>query len=403
MPPKFWKYLFAALNAFLMLIFAFYLISLPYVHGDDMLIIEYGAKIKNILLGLERKPPKDSFIFINVAYDRQLSDKLDTNGFVIGKEAIVHRKKLAQFFEIIGKKPQNQKFILCDIHFADSSSANLCEGDSLSYDFRLAKALEKLPNIILSYHLDDEGKAEYPIFRNVPRGLSDYATPDNIFLKFKLVLQDSLKTTPLLMYEYLHKKKLEKGYFFDKINGDYILNTFIVDFHIRNYDLFLAKETYKVDNLENILSGAMSENDILEYVKNRIIIIGDFTLYDTHQTIYGDTAGSLILLNTYLALVNKDNKISFWLVAFLYVGFFLASVQAFKTEKQKNNSKQNLLRKWLSYLDYVLILILTSIFTFFIFEVGVSILYLSVYLFLIKSFGNFVFKKLYASKANLEI
>ncbi len=98
MPPKFWKYLFAALNAFLMLIFAFYLISLPYVHGDDMLIIEYGAKIKNILLGLERKPPKDSFIFINVAYDRQLSDKLDTNGFVIGKEAIIHRKKLDKFF-----------------------------------------------------------------------------------------------------------------------------------------------------------------------------------------------------------------------------------------------------------------------------------------------------------------
>jgi hypothetical protein len=58
MHPKLWKYLFAALNAFLMLIFAFYLLSLPYVHGDDMLIIEYGAKIKNILLGLERKPPE---------------------------------------------------------------------------------------------------------------------------------------------------------------------------------------------------------------------------------------------------------------------------------------------------------------------------------------------------------
>lgn len=398
MPPKFWKFLFAALNAFLMLIFAFYLISLPYVHGDDMLIIEYGAKIKNILLGLEQKPPKDSFIFINVAYDRQLSDKLDTNGFVIGKEAIVHRKKLAQFFEILGKKPQNQKFILCDIHFADSSSANLCEADSISYDFRLAKALEKLPNIILSYHLDDKGKAEYPIFRNIPRGLSDYATHDNIFLKFKLLLQDSLKTTPLLMYEYLHKKKLEKGYFFDKLNGNYILNTFIVDFHIRNYDLFWAKENYKVDNLENILSGAMSEDDIWEYVKNRIIVIGDFTLHDTHQTIYGDTSGSLILLNSYLALKNKENTISLWFVLFLYVCFFITSLEAFRQKEETNNS--NKIVALIKSIDYVLILITTSILSFFIFEIGLSILYLSVFLFILKNAFGFIKKRIARPQSN---
>lgn len=373
----------ASINAGLMLFFAFYLLSLPYVHGDDMMLIEYGAKIKNIVLGLEKKPPKKDFIFINVAYDKQLIDKLDTNGFSMGKQAIVDRKKLARFFEVLAKKPKNQKFILCDIHFADSASINTCEGDSVSNDIALAQALRKIPNILLSYHLDENNKPEYPIFRDIPRGISDYDTPNNVFLKFKLLYQDSIKTTPLLMYEYLYKKELSKGRLFDKLGDNFIFNTFIVDLPIRNYDLFHTKETYKIDNLENILSGAMKEEDILEYVKDRIVVIGDFSLYDNHETIYGETAGPLLLLNTYLALERGDNVVSFSLILCLYAGFWVASFLAFRISTNQHNINQRWKRLF-SFLSYFLILAFTSVLCYFMFDVSLSILYLSVYLFILR-------------------
>jgi len=375
----------ASINAGLMLFFAFYLLSLPYVHGDDMLLIEYGAKIKNIVFGFENKPPKKDFMFVNVAYDKQLIDKLDTNGFSMGKQAIVDRKKLARFFEVLAKKPKNQKFILCDIHFADSASVNTCEGDSISNDFKLAKALKTLPNILLSYHLNEEGMPEYPIFRDIPRGLSDYATPDGFFLKFKLLQNDSVKTTPLLMYEYLHKQKLQKTGFFYQMGKNKIFNTFIVNLRIRNYDVFHTKEPYKIDNLENILSGAMSEADILEYVKDRIIVVGDFSLYDNHETIYGETAGPLLLLNTYLALERGDNILSLSLVLCLFVGFWWASYLAFRPSIQIINTQAaSYYQRLKSFLSYVLVLAFTSMLCYFIFEISLSILYLSVYLFCLR-------------------
>lgn len=399
---KYFRIIGASLNAVLMLFFAFYLLSLPYVHGDDMLLIEYGAKIKNILFGLQEKPPRKDFMFVNVAYDRQLTNKLDTNGFPMGKEAIVDRKKLTRFFDILGKNPKNQKYIICDIHFADSSSVNVCQNanqnnsisDTISPDFGLAKALQKLPNIILSYHLDEKGKPENPIFKNIPKGLSDYTTTGDVFLKFKLLHHDSIKTTPLLMYEYLHQKKLEKGTFLHQLNDKNIFNTFIVDFRIRNYDLFVAKEPYKVDNLENMLSGAMNETDILAYVKDRIIIIGDFSLYDNHKTIYGQTAGSLILLNTYLALVEADNKVSFGLILFLYICFWLASWIAFSPENWfEEHIKNASLKRIVSFLSYVFILIISSLACYFIFAMSLSILYLSFYLFVMRFLVNYFSNK----------
>ena len=173
-----------------------------------------------------------------------------------------------------------------------------------------------------------------------------------------------------------------------------------MDFHSRNYDLFLAKETYKIDNLENILSGAMSEADVLESVKDRIIVIGDFSLYDTHQSIYGDTAGSLILLNTYLALKNGDNKVSIYFVIFLYVSFFWASLEACKTRTASaNTALRNKISNFISAIDYVFILVAASVISFFIFEIGLSILYLSFYLFALQNLLNFLRKRYFQQSA----
>ncbi len=372
MKGKLKLFLIAFLNAFVMLGISFWLMRLPYIQGDEQVLIEYVGKIKNILLGIEEKPSKDDFMFVNVAYDRQLIDKLDTNGFTMGKQIIVDRYKLARFFEILAKNPNNQKFILCDIHFADS-----VKNDSISPDILLAKSLAKLPNSLIVYHLDENSKPEYPIFGNAHMGLADYTLAGEKFFKFTLFVNDTIKTAPLLMYEYLQQKKTNpKDFSF--------FNTFIVDFRIRNYDLFLAEEHYKIDNLENILSGAMSEEDVLEYVKDRIILIGDFELYDNHQTIYGTTAGTLILLNTYLGLEAGDNVIHVSWLIFILCSYTLAVLVIFIPNNQTTLWK----RYTVDMLSYVMVLSCTTVFSFWFFNLPISILYLTVYLFVLKKIKN---------------
>jgi len=48
--------------------------------------------------------------------------------------------------------------------------------------------------------------------------------------------------------------------------------------------------------------------------------MGDFN-NDTHETIYGSTPGTLILLNVYLSLVNGQHLISCWWLIFLLLAF----------------------------------------------------------------------------------
>lgn len=372
MKQKLKIFLIALLNAFVMLGITFGLMRSPYIQGDEQALIEYVGKIKNILLGIEEKPPIKDFMFVNIAYDRQLIDKLDTNGLTMGKQIIVDRYKLARFFEILAKRPKNQKFILCDIHLVDS-----VKNDSVSPDIVLANSLAKLPNSLIVYHLDETGKPEYPIFRNAKMGLADYTLVGEKFFKFTLFVNDTIKTAPLMMYEYLHQKKTAS-------DSWSFFNTFIVDFRIRNYDLFFAKEHYKIDNLENILSGVMSEEQVLEYVKDRIIIIGDFELYDNHQTIYGTTAGSLILLNTYLGLVAGNNIIYISWLIFILCSYTLAVVVVFIP-----NTQEILWKRYIfDMLSYVTVLSCTSVFSFWFFNLPISIMYLVFYLFALKKLKN---------------
>jgi len=373
-----------------MLILSFWMMSWPYVNGDEQLLIEYGSKIKSVFLGIDKKPNRDEFIFINVAYDKQLVDKEDSLGFPIGKQDITNRKLLAQFLEILASQPSNQKFIIFDIFLEQHFDPDPCTGDTLSPDLGLQNALNKIHNIVLSYHIDGDNKIIYPAFQG-HRGIASYAAVDDLFLKFELVLQDSLKSVPLLMYEYLHQTKLDQSGWIYMLNNQWIMNSIIPEFKIRQYDLFYTspEDRYKVDNLSTMLSGIMTKEDILNYVKDRIIVMGDFEDRDIHETIYGDMGGPLILLNTYLSLVDGDNHLSGWFIAFIWLMFLFISFllvvdltqiklkkQPFLVGKVNKNLKQ-----WLSY---TALLLITSICSMIFFDKYISILYLTLYLFIVK-------------------
>ena len=385
--------------------FSFWLMGSPYVNGDEQALIGNLSTLKNIWLNIEIKPDPNDFIFINVAYDQQLNTKKDENGFDQGKESITDRHLLARFFNILNQKPNNQVFILCDIFFNEFAESDACGPSKPSADSLLAVELAKTKNLLLSTHLNANDSSQQIVF-HAPTAIADYQVADEMFLKFQLIYQDTVKTIPLRMYEIVHHTTANFNGWFIRLGDAWFLNTIIPDMTIRQFNLFgdPTQVRYKVDNLTNILSGVMTDQQVLEYVKDRIIVIGDFENKDIHKTIYGDTAGSLLLLNTYLTLKKGNNQITLFFIAFLWLSFSGISYLIFIKDNPSDRLRTWLLaKKWflripillretsLELLNYPMLLAVVSIISFIFFDVTISILYLVIWLFLIRQGVGVVF------------
>ncbi len=172
--------------------------SLPWLAGDEKLLIWSTSAIK---FANREIPDSKDFALINTSYDLQLIDRLDDFGFPVGQRAITDREKLKIVLDAITKAKHPPKYIICDIHFLDSTA----------FDAGLDSTLQKFDNLIISYHLNDFGEIEPPIFKNVNRGLSDYVIGsvfDGVY-KYQLLHHDSLKLTPLKIFEDLNRVESE--------------------------------------------------------------------------------------------------------------------------------------------------------------------------------------------------
>jgi hypothetical protein len=358
-----------------MIFLSLWLVNQHLVYGDEKVLFQVTAGIKKILLGMEEKPSTGDFIFINNSYDNMLIDMLDDEGFPVGNQPITDRKKLAFFFDRLSRRPDSYKYLICDIFFKDSSSA-----DSL-----LSSKLKNMKNMIIPYHMTDSGSVDIPIF-NVNKGLADYRAIQYVFMKYPLVVSDTLISLPLKMYEDLSGNRFSKKGMLSFIGGKPSFNTMIVDFKLRYYEL-LDRNSDKMYNLVN-LGELIKMNDSVFYksVKNKIILIGDFYEHDIHQTLFGKMSGTLILLNIYLSLVKGESLITFGLILLLFIGYFMISFDMFsvgdlKERKYGKKVSQTKFGKFLfKYLSFVLYLGIISITAYFIFNIHINILLLAFYL-----------------------
>ena len=345
-----------------------------------MSLFQYTSLFKTFVLGIDQKPPKKDFLFVDVSRDKQLVDLLDNDGIPVGNLAITDREKLAELLNILAQKPKNQQMILCDMMFDQKSPA----------DSALETAMNKLPNLLLSYVFDgDKDSLKLPPFKKVKKGLANYETYNNTFLKFKLFYRDSLPTVPIKMYEMLHQQKPRLGWMFNHLNDRMILNHFVTNLRIRNYDLFdiTPKKRYNWIGLGELL---MFPDDVLKICQDRIVVIGSFRAEDKHNTIYGDMAGPLILVNTYLALKNGDNVITLGWIIWLCVGFyglsfFLFWQVDFSKRKFQRLANRGQFKYVIRFLTYSLGLSTLSMVSFFSFGIHLNILWLSFWFYLLDS------------------
>lgn len=408
--------LFSVLNAIVLIWLTFLLLSIPYVLPDEYVLVRTTSAIKNLVLGLEQKPDSNRFLFVNVAWDKMLVEKTekivmpgekeaDALEIPIGNEPITDRQKLAIFFDLLGKKPNHHKFLVVDVFFK-----GITEFDSL-----MLSKLNNLQAFLTSYHRDQNDKPEYPDLKIKYLGLSDIEKVEDKCLKFKILHNDSIKSTPLLMYEHICREKFSKGRSFDFIGKHPVLRSFILDYRIRNFDYVNTNRYAKVhlgEWLNTCLNDSTGEysntKEFFELTKNRIIFVGDFEDRDIHETIYGDTPGPLILLNAFLALESGDNVITFFFVFFLFVFYFTISYLTV--------SYNYIYPRWLLRLSpkankegffaalsvYIVYFAIISVCSFMIYNIHIGVLILAFYMNFVEKLKRLI-KKKYTARLQAQI
>lgn len=354
------KWVISIFHAFLLLVFTVVWMNSNYTYGDEHFIIKWTSIAKRVIFKIDDDPPGKNYMFINLAYEKALIPREDA----LGNEVITDRNKLATFFKIIQRHQKEIPFVVCDVMLKGSS-----ENDSL-----LQEAVKGLDNLVLPAQIGQDGKAE-KLAINVPSAIADYKTVSGGFLKFKLFQHDSVKTLPVFLYEKLSKHQIstKNGMYFD--NQQLMMNSMIIDYQIRPFELFEGGE-YPVVGLSELL--LLPENVIVnDFLKNRMVIMGDFN-NDVHETLFGTTPGTLILLNVFLTLTQGGHIMSIWWICFLLVAYTLFSrLMLFRNNEEAGNNRITTIKLFIQSVSFLIVL---SIVSYLFFGHHIQILIISLYI-----------------------
>jgi hypothetical protein len=356
-----------------MMFLSYIWLNRPYSYDWESNIVQINNIVKNIILGLEDKPSKDSLLFVNVSYDKMLIPRYDTDGFESGKIAITDRAALIKFLGTINESP-NYKFIILDIFFEDSTSL-----DSI-----LQVQVKKSRNLILPYHLDG-GETTLTNRIHGWNGLADYDSDFGTFLKYTYLQKDTFSTVPLMLYQKFNKGYINKSGPFYTSQGHLALDAVTLDFPVRKYNVF-TNDSLGYNSVHLCDLATLPPAFIKELTKNKIIVIGDFLDRDIHPTPYGDMAGPLIQLNAYLALANGDHLLTWPLLIFIFINYliiswFLFSQNVFFTNKWLEKMKASRIGSIIyDFIKYAFFLILINIFGYLLFDVHLNVLIIGIYI-----------------------
>ena len=374
------------LHTIWMMFLSYLWLNLPYSYESESKIMTVTNILKNVVLGVEEKPDKDSLLFVNISYDKMLIPRYDTDGFESGTVAITDRMALSRFLETINER-QEYQFIILDVFFEDSTS----------YDSMLQAQVKNTKAFILPYHFDG-GEERLKSHIKGWSGLADYNTDFGTFLKYSYIQHDTSRTVPLLLYEKFNKGYLRKSGPFYTSNGHLALNALTLDFPVRSFDVFTNDDSgYSSVHLCELMN--TPPDFINALTKNKIIVIGDFVDRDLHATLYGTMAGPLIQLNAYLALVNGDHLLTWPLLIFIFccymiISWFLLSDKVLISNRWLEKLKKS---KWggfiFDFLKYAFVLVLINIFSYLLFDVHLNVLIIGVYIVIVEYIISWRFTK----------
>lgn len=281
-----------------------------------------GQRIEQFreITGLSNDGVPEEYVFINVAYDKELVPIADEYGLPMGEMDITDRCKLASF---LSQLQDAHRYVMMDVLL---SGDYISDSDSLLIDAIIKADRISISRSSTSNLLDER--------LNEKAGYIDYSTDisETNFVKFQF-LQNGSPTMPYMAYESIYGPDSVKAFgpFYWR-NGHLNWNTLTLRFPIKlwntstgntdNGDAINLQEK-KILNLgADILD---LELDIPSLVKDRVVVIGDFTEEDIHDTYLGKIAGPVINVNALEALKNNELEIPWSLIEFLFVFYVIVT------------------------------------------------------------------------------
>lgn len=300
---------FSAIIAFLLVVLCYFVDNLKYsiVSGPSV-----GQRIEQFkeVAGMAKDSIPDDYVFINIAYDRQLVPVLDEFGFPQGEIDITDRNKLTSFFNQLDDK---HKYILLDVLISDNykSDADSALVSSLIQTDRVSISQSRTVDLI-DESLTGKG------------GFTDYSTDifETNFVKYQF-LNEGEPTMPYMAYQTIEPRK--EIHSFGPIywsNGHFYWNSLTLRFPIKLWNNPTIDENsdiaWQEKRILNLGADVLDMGiDIPALVKDKIVVIGDFTEDDIHDTYLGKIAGPVININALEALRNNEAEIPWKLVIFL--------------------------------------------------------------------------------------
>ncbi len=311
----------SAINAVVLFLLCYFVDNLPYSFVGDATLGQHFEQLKQYFQSPKEDIPED-LLLVNVAYDRELADVTDEFGLPKGNIDITDRKKLYDFLTKLQKV--DYKYIILDVSFSEEYRT---ENDSALYS-----VISQVENIVISksenFRLADSilaDKARY----------SDYSThiSESNFVKYEYI-RNGEPTLPYQMYLDLYGDAVHSFFGFYSFNGRLANKSIVLRHPIKLWNKLKADSAsgdFAQQQYYNLGSDILDTGiDVISLAENKIVVIGDFSENDMHDTYLGKISGPIININAFYGLVNDDLSIPYSEIVFLLLLYFTISLWIIK-------------------------------------------------------------------------
>jgi len=317
----------------LLMVYVSYLLSnVPTLIGNEHNILHYFWETREMVGAGVEKNAADSVLLVNVSYDRQLVAAYDKNGFEIGNIDITDREKLLKFLQVAARY-DNYRYLLLDVRFE--------RGHKTACDSALFALIRRMDRIVIPRHANIQMADSSLIAKSA---LADYTITiiNNDFSKYEIVNTDLEYSVAMKMYHDLWGGEVKNfggcaGFY--SMNGKLIRRAIVPYFYL-NVEDNGESEFAEYENLgDNLLS--LPDADIANMIQGRYVVIGDMVNNDNHSTITGKMPGPVVIINSYLSLLDGVQNISWvalfvmWLIFSLVVYIMITCVELWTEVRAK--------------------------------------------------------------------
>lgn len=308
-------------NAVVLFLLCYFVDNSPYSFLCDATLGQHVDQLKQAISPTNEEIP-DELLFVNVAYDRELVEIKDEFGFPKGNIDITDRTKLLNFLSQL--KDSDYRYIILDVSFSDKYST--------PQDSALFNTIAGMKNIVVAK--SDEFELADPILLE-KACYTDYSYHilENNFVKYEFI-RNGEPTIPYKMFMDLYGNSISSfaGFYF--FNGKLASKSVVLRYPITLWNRVTSnsddREIGKL-NYYNLGSDILDLGvDVPSLAKEKIVVIGDYTENDMHDTYMGPIAGPVINVNAFYALVNDDLSIPYLEIIFLLILYFAISLYLLK-------------------------------------------------------------------------